>query len=389
MSVGSGSIQSAAAVYLDHAATTPLRPGVLEAMLPYFTERFGNPSALYATGRVARAALDTARDTMADLLGCRPAEIYFTAGGTEAINMALKGYARSHRDQGQHILISAVEHHAVLAAAQYLATEGFTVETIPVDNTGLVTVDAVQERIRRDTVLVAVMHANNEVGTIQPVADIAELCKERDIAMLADAVQTAGHLRLDNLLAQAAFIAVSAHKFGGPKGVGVLVARRDWRFQPILHGGGQEREKRAGTENVPGIVGMAAALEKAVAAMPDETARISALAAQLRIGLAGIPDVHFSGHPTERLPGCVHVCFAGVDGESLLLNLDRAGVAASSGSACSTGSTQVSHVLLAMGVPREIAAGALRFTLGHTSTASDVERVLQVLPPIVERLRHR
>ncbi|HHT25726.1 MAG TPA: cysteine desulfurase [Firmicutes bacterium] len=379
-------MQAQESVYLDHAATTPLRPQALEAMLPYLKEHYGNPSAVYALGRTVRAQLDACRDRMAAILRCQPGELYFTSGGTEAINLALHGYARAHRDQGRHLLVSAIEHHAVLHAAKALADEGFEVEEIPVDRYGRVHVDEVAGRLRKDTLLVAVMHANNEIGTIQPIAELGKLCQDHRVALHVDAVQTAGHLSLMDL-DHAAFISISAHKFGGPKGVGALVARRGRRLLPILYGGGQERELRAGTENVPCIVGMTVALESAHAELAGEESRLRRLAQDLRNRLSRIPGTVFNSRPELCLPHIVNVCFEEISGESLLYLLDRAGIAAASGSACSAGSTLVSHVLLAMGLPRTLAAGALRLSLGYSSTEEDIARLMPVLQACVERLR--
>jgi cysteine desulfurase len=373
-------------VYLDHAATTPLRPQALEAMLPYLNEHYGNPSAIYASGRVVRAKLDTCRDQLAQLLHCQPGELYFTSGGTEAINLALQGYMHANRQRGRHLLVSSIEHHAVLRTSRALANEGFEVEEIPVDQYGRVHVDEVARRLRQDTILVAVMHANNEVGTIQPIAELGALCREHQIALHVDAVQTAGHLSLADL-ELATFISISAHKFGGPKGVGGLVARRGWRILPLLYGGGQERELRAGTENVAGIVGMTAALEVAQAEQVSEYARLQRLTQDLRQRVSQIPGMVFNGSPELSLPHIVSVCFAELSGESLLYLLDRAGIAAASGSACSAGSTLVSHVLLAMGLSPSLAAGALRLSLGYSTTESDIEQLMPVLSACVERLR--
>lgn len=374
-------------VYLDHAATTPLRPGVLESMVPFLTNRHGNPSAQYAEGRKARAAVDSARDLLAELLNCRPQEVIFTSGGTEADNLALKGYLDRQRSKGRHLLISAIEHPAVRNAAGWLATRGWDVETVPVDRYGLVHRHAVEERLRSETAMVAVMHASNEVGTLQPIADIAALCAERAIAVLTDAVQTAGRTRLDCQELGADFVSLSAHKFGGPKGVGALVVRNGQALEGLVHGGGQERGYRSGTENVAGIVGMATALQAARRAYGEEMSLLERLSERLIRGLSQIPGVVLVGHPSQRLPGFVSVCIEGVSGDSLVLSLDRHGIAASSGPACSAGAIQVSATLLAMGISPEIAQGALRLTLGHSSQAADVDSLLEVLPPLLERLR--
>lgn len=378
-------------IYLDHAATTPCDPAVVEAMLPYFRAQYGNPSGLYAEGRDARQAIDEARDRVAYYIGAtRSSSIVFTSSGSEADNLALQGAAWAGRlaGKGNHIVVSAIEHSAVLQTARHLQTIGFRVSTVPVDEYGRVDPEAVRETLTDETVLVSVMHANNEVGTIQPVAEIAALCRERDIPFHTDAVQTVGHLPVDVEELGVDMLTLSAHKFYGPKGVGALYIRPGLELVPQIHGGAQERERRAGTENVAGIVGLSVALEIAVREMPHRMQRVAALRDRLIEGvLSRIDGVRLNGHPVDRLPGNAHFAFEAVDGESLLLRLDMEGIAASSGSACSAGSIEPSPVLLEMGLSSDLAVRALRLTLGHENNEHDVERVLEVLPRIVSQLR--
>lgn len=377
-------------IFLDYAATTPCDDDVVAAMLPYFREHFGNPSGVYAEGRLARRAIDEARDRVAAALGASAAEIVFTGGGSEANNLALQGVAWAQRvaGRGRHLVVSAVEHSSVLETAKALAERGFALTVLPVDGTGRVDPEDVRGALREDTVLVSVMHANNEIGTVQPVADIAAICREAGVPFHTDAVQTVGQLPVDVGAMGVDLLSLSAHKFYGPKGVGALYVRRGVPLAPHIFGGAQERERRAGTENVAGIVGLAYALEKAVARLEEDGERIRRLRDRLIEGIrTRIEGSHLNGHPEERLPGNVNFSFEGVDGESLLLRLDLEGVAASSGSACSAGSVEPSHVLLALGLSRELAGQSLRLTLGRGTTAEEIERVLEILPPIVERLR--
>ena len=376
-------------IYLDHAATTPLDPEVLEAMLPYFGERFGNASSIYRSGREARRALDEARDVVAALIGASsPREIVFTSGGSEADNLALKGVAWANRHKGRHIVTSAIEHHAVLRAAKFLETHGFEVTYVEPDDTGIVLPEAVAEVVREDTILISVMHANNEVGTIQPVREIASLARERGILFHTDAVQTVGHIPVSVAEIGCDLLSLSAHKFYGPKGVGALYVRRRTPIEPLIHGGGQEQERRAGTENVAGVVGMAKALEISCRSMEEDAAWVRGLRDRLERGLLErVGRAWRNGHPQQRLPGHLSVTFDGIEGESLLLNLDMRGIEASSGSACTSGSIEASHVLLAMGRTREEALGSIRFSLGKRNTEAEVDRVLEIVPPLVERLR--
>jgi len=374
-------------IYLDHAATTPADPAVVARMLPYFTQQFGNPSSVYALGRQSFAALDEAHSRVDAVLGCRPTEIVFTGGGSEADNLAIRGVTSSARRRGTHIITTAIEHHAILHTCQQLEREGFTVTYLPVDAEGLVDPAAVEAALTDETALVTIMYANNEVGTIQPIAEIGRLCRARRIPFHTDAVQAGPHLPLDVAALNVDLLTLSAHKFYGPKGVGILYVRQGTRIQPQVLGGSQERNRRAGTENVAGAVGAAEALRLATDERDAEAARLTALRDNLIAGILAIPGTRLTGHPTLRLPNNASFAFAGVEGESLLLALDLLGVAASSGSACTTGSIEPSHVLTAMGYSAPEARGHLRLTLGHSSTAEDVDFVLRELPAVVERLR--
>ncbi|MDV2481156.1 cysteine desulfurase NifS [Methanoculleus sp. Wushi-C6] len=375
-------------VYLDHAATTPVRPEVARAMLPYFSERFGNPSSLYALAREAKGAVEEVRDRVAAAIGASPEEVFFTAGGTEADNWAIKGVAAANRRKGDHIVTSAIEHHAVLHPCRALEKQGYRVTYLPVDEFGRVEPERVEEAITDKTILVSVMAANNEVGTIQPVAAIAKIARDRGVPFHTDAVQAIGAFPVDVERMGADLLALSAHKFGGPKGVGALYIRRGTRVGTFMDGGAQERGRRAGTENVPGIVGMGKAIEIAVAEMPQKSVWLAATRDKLIRGiLDSIPDTRLNGHPTERLPNNVNVAFRYVEGESILLMLDALGIAASTGSACTSASLEPSHVLTACGLPPEHAHGSLRLTLGSRNTGEDVDYVLEVLPQVIGRLR--
>ena len=373
---------------MDYAATTPVHPEVVQAMLPYLTERYGNPSSIHSFGQEARAAVEEAREKVASLIGARPDEIVFTGGGTEADNFALKGVAYALRGKGDHIVTSSVEHHAVLEVCKFLEKEGFKVTYLPVDRYGMVDPEDVRRAITERTVLVSVMHANNEVGTVQPIAEISEIAHERGVYFHTDAVQTAGHIPVDVDELGVDLLSMSAHKLYGPKGVGALYIRKGTRIASFVHGGEQERGRRAGTENVPGIVGFGKAAELAESEREAEATRLSGLRDRLIEGiLERIDYVHLNGHPTRRLPNNVHISVEFVEGESMLLNLDLEGIAASTGSACSSGSLEPSHVLLAMGLSHELAHGSLRFTMGRWTAAGDVDRVLEVLPNVVSKLR--
>lgn len=376
-------------VYADNAATTAVSPQVLEAMLPFYKEVYGNPSSLYALGQEAKRPLEEARATVARCLGAEPREIYFTSCGTESDNWAIKGAARAMKRKGKnHIITSAFEHHAVLHTCQALEKEGFEVTYLPVDEYGLVTPEQVEAAIRPDTILVSVMAANNEIGTIEPIAEIGAVCRTHKVLFHTDAVQAVGHMPLDVAAMQIDMLSLSGHKFYAPKGVGALYIRTGVRIENLIEGGAQERNRRAGTENVPAIVGMGKAIELITAEMAEENVRISGLRDRLIAGiLDAIPESRLNGHPTKRLPGNVNVSIRYIEGEALLLSLDMAGIAASSGSACTSGSLDPSHVLLAIGLPHEIAHGSLRLTIGRDNTQDEIDRVLEELPKIVSRLR--
>jgi len=374
-------------IYLDHAATTALDARVLDAMLPYFTTEYGNASSIYTLGRHAMQAIDGAREQVAEILNCRPTEISFMGCGSESDNLAIKGIAFTSQKKGSHIVTTPIEHHAVLHTCQYLERFGFKTTYVPVDTYARVNPDDVERAITDQTVLVSVMYANNEVGTIEPVAEIGRICRAKKIPFHIDAVQAGGSLPVDVVALNADLLSLSAHKFYGPKGVGILYVRQGMRLLPQLQGGSQERGRRAGTENVAGIVGAATALCLAYEELPQVMPRIIALRDRLIEGLLTIPGSFLTGHPTERLPNNASFCFEGVEGESILLNLDLLGVAASTGSACTSGSVDPSHVLLAMGLPPEIAHGSLRLTLGKGNTGADVDAMLSSVPGIIEKLR--
>jgi len=381
-------------VYLDHAGTTPLDAKVLEAMIPYFSQHFGNPSSLHTVGQEARYALDEARERVAGVLNCRPREVVFTGGGTESDNAAIHGVATALHETGNHIITSSVEHHAVLHACQYLESQGFEVTYLPVDAEGMVQPESVYNAINERTTLVTIMYGNNEIGTINPISEIAKSIKERagelsrTIVFHTDAVQAAGYLDLDVASQGVDLLSLSGHKFHGPKGTGVLYIKRGTPYLPLIHGGGQERERRSGTENIPGIIGLSLALESANAIREETGQRCSALRDRI-IGsvLEQIPGTRLNGHATERLPNNANFSFTGVEGEPILLGLDVAGIAASSGSACSSGSLEPSHVLLALGQSAETARGSLRLTLGRDNTDEEVDYLLGVLVDLVQRLR--
>jgi cysteine desulfurase len=378
-------------VYLDHAATTAVDPRVVEAMLPYWTVKYGNASSIYGLGREARHALDQSRQVVADILHCTPREVIFTSCGSESDNLALRGVAfeRRHRAGKNHIITSSIEHHAVLHTVEQLARYfGFEATYLPVDEHGLVDPAEVEKAIRPDTAIISVMYANNEVGTIEPIAEIGEIAHAHGIPFHTDAVQAGGTLSLDVKALNVDLLSLSAHKFYGPKGVGVLYARRGVPFLPTQTGGGHERNRRAGTENVAYVVGLATALRLAYEEAEETNARIAKLRDGLVAGvLANIPDSRLSGHPRQRLPNNASFLFRYIEGESILLNLDLMGVAASSGSACTSGSLEPSHVLTAMGFSHEVAHGSLRLTFGRENTEEDVDYVLEVLPGIVAKLR--
>lgn len=374
--------------YLDYAATAPILPEVREAMLPYLTEAWGNPSSIYAAGREARKGIDEAREKVALAIGSEPEEIVFAGGGTEADNLAVKGAAWANETIGRHVLLPRLEHHAVVDSAEWLAGQGFEIEFLPVDGTGLVSPDSVAERIREDSVLVCLMLVNNEIGTIEPVAEVAAICRERGVLSFTDAVQALGKITLDVKALGVDLAAFSAHKIGGPKGVGALYVRRGVKVVPHTHGGGQERGRRSGTENPAGVVGFGAAAEVVVNELETQAPRWRALRDRLWDGIRErIRDVRLNGHPTDRVPHNINMSLRGVVGEDILLMLDAEGICASTGSACQSGSVEPSYVLSACGIPKEWAQGALRLTVGRDTTDADVDAVLEVLPRVVERLR--
>jgi len=373
-------------VYLDHSATTPVRPEVLAAMLPYFADKFGNASSIHRWGREARAAVEKAREQVASLIGAEPREIIFTSGGTESDNLAIRGVAWANRGKGNHIITSAIEHHAVLHTCESLAEDGFKISYVPCDQYGTIDPDEVRKAITPETILISIMHGQNEVGTIEPIEKIGAVARERGIIFHSDAVQSAGKIPIDVNAMNVDLMTLSSHKIYGPKGVGALFIKRGTKIIPQATGGAHERGVRAGTENVAGIVGFGEACQLARKELPEESKRLSALRDRLIEGiLSRIPDTVLNGHPEKRLPHNVNVSVKYVEGESMLLNLDLLGIGASS--ACTSGSLEPSHVLLAMGIPHEVAHGSLRMTLGHDNDVEDVDYVLEVLPSIVERLR--
>jgi cysteine desulfurase len=375
-------------IYLDHAATTPTHPEVVKAMMPFLTDAFGNPSSIYSYGQEAKGAVEEARTKVAELVGARSEEIVFTSGGTEADNFALKGVAYADEHKGNHIITTSIEHHAVLETCTFLERSGFKITCLPVDKYGLVDPGDVKKAITNKTILISVMHANNEVGTIEPVEEIGRIAREAGIYFHSDAVQTVGHVPVNVDELRVDLLSISGHKLYGPKGVGALYVRKGTKLVPLMHGGEHEKRRRAGTENVPGIVGLGKAAELAGQEMGKETERLAYLRDKLIKGLEKKVDhIRLNGHPTKRLPNNVNVSVDFVEGESMILNLDLEGICASTGSACSSASLEPSHVLLALGSSPEQAHGSLRFTLGKENAEADIERVLAVLPGIVAKLR--
>lgn len=375
-------------IYVDHSATTPVRPEVLQSMLPYFSEQFGNPSSIYRKGRDAKRAVEDARGRIAQCLHCKPDELFFTGCGSEADNWALIGTAMANKQKGNHIITSAIEHHAVLHTCKYLEKHGFRVTYVGVDENGLINMNELRNAICSDTILISVMMANNEIGTVQPIEEIVELAKERDILVHTDAVQAMGQLEIDLSKLRVDLLSIAAHKFGGPKGIGLLFKRRGVKIDNYLHGGGQENGRRAGTENTPSIIGMAKAMELAVEGREEHCKRMKAMRDRLidRV-LAEIPHTRLNGDREKRLPGNANFSFRFVEGESLLLSLDLKGICASSGSACTSGSLDPSHVLLAIGLPHEIAHGSLRVTFGDDNEPEDVDAIVDALKEILPKLR--
>jgi cysteine desulfurase len=375
-------------IYLDYAATTPTHPEVVRAMLPYFSEVFGNPSSIYTCGQEAKGAIEEARGKVAELIGARDEEIVFTSGGSEADNFAIKGVAYANESKGNHIITTTIEHHAVLETCHFLETKGFRVTYLPVDTYGLVAPEEVRQAITSKTILISVMQANNEIGTIEPIVEIGKIAKEAGIYFHTDAVQTVGHLPVNVDELSVDLLSLSAHKLYGPKGVGALYIRKGTKLLPFVHGGEQERGRRASTENVPGIVGLGKAVEIARQEMSEETERVTHLRDKLISGLLEkIDHIRLNGHPTNRLPNNANVSIAFAEGESMCLNLDLEGICASTGSACSSAITEPSHVMLALGLPPLEAHSSLRFSLGKWTTEEEIDRVLEVLPRIVAKLR--
>lgn len=374
-------------VYLDNNATTPTDPRVIEAMLPFFNEVSANPSSIHGAGRLARDAVETGRQRLSRLVNCRTDEIYFTSGGTEADNLAIKGVAFA-TDKRRKIVTSAIEHHAVLTTCEYMGKFKYEIVKVPVDRYGIVDLDFLSRTVDDNTLLISVMHANNEVGTIEPLVEIGKIAHDRGAIFHTDAVQTVGKMPIDIDNLQIDMLSLSGHKFCGPKGIGALIVRRGIRFDPLHHGGHHEHNKRAGTENVPGIVGLGKACDIAIEEMEDEEIRLRILRDKLWAAISKeISEVVLNGHPEKRLASTLNVSVRYVEGESMLLNLDMQSICASSGSACTSGSLEASHVLLAMGLPHDLAHGSLRFSLGRFNTDEDIDRVIEVLPPIVKKLR--
>lgn len=375
-------------IYLDYAATTPMHPEVVKAMLPYFTESFGNPSSIYSYGQEAKSAVEEARNRIATFIGARDEEIIFTSGGTEADNFALKGIAFANDGKGNHIIISSIEHHAVIEACKFLERMGFRLTYLPVDGSGLVDSTDIKKAITNKTILISVMHANNEIGTLQPIAEIGRITREAEIYFHTDAVQTLGHIPVNVNELGVDLLSASAHKLYGPKGVGFLYVRKGTKLISLINGGTQERGQRAGTENVPGIVGFSKAIELARQEMGHEVERLPSLRDQLIEGiLKRIEDARLNGHAVKRLPNNINMTIDFIEGESVCLNLDLEGICASTGSACSSSSLEPSHVLLAMGLPHEQAHSSVRFTLGKWTNEEDILRVMEVFPKIVAKLR--
>jgi cysteine desulfurase len=375
-------------IYLDYAATTPAHPEVLKAMLPYFTDAFGNPSSIHSLGQEAKDAIEKARHQVAALIGAKSEEIVFTGSGTEADNLALKGVALANQGKGNHIITSSIEHHAVLETCKFLEKQGFSVTYLPVNGYGMVDPGGVKKAITAKTILISVMHANNDVGTIEPIAEIGNIARQAEIYLHTDAVQTVGHIQVDVNKLNVDLLSISAHKLYGPKGIGALYIRKGTKVGSFMHGGGQERGKRASTENVPAIVGFGKAAEIAQREMLEEAQKLTVFRDKLIEGiLKSIEHTQLNGHPVIRLPNNVNVSVDYVEGESMLLNLDLAGICASTGSACSSSDFEPSHVLVAMGLPHLQAHGSLRFTSGKWTTEEEINQVLNVLPGIVSKLR--
>lgn len=375
-------------IYFDNAATTPIRPEVYEEIKPYIEEHFGNPSSIYSIARDSKKAIDKARQQVADALNAQPAEIYFTGCGSESDNWVLKGVSSALKNKGNHIITTCIEHHAILHTCEYLEKNGFEVTYLPVDEYGKISLDDLKAAIRPETILVSVMFANNEIGTVEPIKEIGAICHEKGIYFHTDAVQAFGHIKIDVQDMNIDFLSISGHKIGAPKGIGALYIRKGCKIDNLIHGGQQERGRRAGTENVIGIVALGKAAEMAMAEIDEVTAKLIYLRDKLINSLLSKIDyARLNGHPVDRLPGNVNISFEFIEGESMLLLLDNYGICASSGSACTSGSLDPSHVLLAIGLPHEKAHGSLRISLGYQNTEEQVDKLIEVLPPIVQRLR--
>lgn len=376
-------------VYMDYAATTFVKPEVLEEMMPYFTEKFGNPSSFYEVSRITSKAIDEARGKIAKAINAEATEIYFTGGGSEADNWAIKGIASAYKNKGNHIITSKIEHHAVLHTCEYLEKQGYKITYLEVDSEGFVNPEDVKNAITDETILVSIMFANNEIGTIEPIKEIGAICREKKVLFHTDAVQAIGNIPVDVEDMNIDLLSLAGHKIYGPKGIGVLYIKKGIRIHNLIHGGGQERARRAGTENIASIVGLGKAIELATENLQEHMDKLSALRDRLFEGLLKIPHTDINGPVGEkRLPGNVNVRFRFIEGESILLSLDFEGISASSGSACTSGSLEPSHVLLSIGVPHERAHGSLRLTLGDSTTQEDVDYVIETVPPIIERLRN-
>lgn len=375
-------------IYMDNAATTPVRDEVLNTILPYFKEYYGNASSVYSIAKESKKALEKAREQVAKGIGAKADEIYFTAGGSESDNMALRGIAEAFQNRGNHIITTKIEHHAILHTCEYLEKHGYEVTYLPVDEFGKISLDELEKSIRPETILISIMFANNEIGTIQPIAEIGKLAREKGVFFHTDAVQAVGHVPIDVEEMNIDLLSMSGHKLGAPKGIGAIYIRKGIAIQPLIFGGAQEKKKRAGTENIPGIVGLGKAVDLAVGEMEVESQRLIALRDKLISGiLEQVPESRLNGHPTDRLPGNCNISFAYIEGESLLLLLDALGIAASSGSACTSGSLDPSHVLMAIGLPHEIAHGSLRLTLDRVNSEAEVDFVLSKVPDVVQKLR--
>jgi cysteine desulfurase len=375
-------------IYMDNSATTPVRKEVAEELIPYLIENFGNPSSIYDLGKTSKDAVENARKKVASAIGAEENEIFFTSGGAESDNWAIKGIAFANRNKGKHIITSSIKHHAVLHTCEWLEGQGFEVTYLPVDKYGMVSPEDLKNAIQDDTILISIMLANNEIGTIQPVEEIGKIARENRVYFHTDAVQAIGHVPIDVQKMNIDLLSLSGHKFQGPKGCGALYIRKGTKIETLLHGGAQERKRRAGTENVPAIAGLGKAIELATSEIEESNKTLLALRERLIKGLLKIPKTHLNGHPTQRLANNVNVTFEYIEGESLLLLLNAKGIYASTGSACNSSSLEPSHVLTACGVPHEIVHGSLRLSLGKMNTEKDVDRVLAILPEIVQKLRN-